>query len=113
MTQDNSYPRPDEGADTLVSRLLNPTIDWNGSAMADEAPALHDVNCGLLREAAARIEAVEAAQLNLVRRGEHFRNAGIEKAAALVEELSKRPSTQWGEIVKEIRALKEAERDYD
>jgi hypothetical protein len=94
------------GCDTLVDRLRSQTFDWNGSEMADEAPSLHEIKCGLLREAAARIEAVEAAQLNLVRRGDHFRNAGIERAAALVEEMSKRPATRWGEIVTAIRALK-------
>lgn len=41
--------------DTLVDRLLGFTYDWNGSEMADEAPALTEVNCGLLREAALRI----------------------------------------------------------
>lgn len=96
--------------DTLVTRLLGYTYDWNGSEMADEADALTEVKCGLLREAAAHIRAVEAAQLNLVRRGQHFKNGGIEQAAKLVEELSKRPSTQWGEIVMAIRALKEEDR---
>lgn len=47
--------------DTLVDRLLGRTLDWNGSPMSDEAPALHEVNCGLLREVAARIEMLEGA----------------------------------------------------
>ncbi|GAO78630.1 hypothetical protein [Sphingopyxis sp. C-1] len=97
--------------DTLVTRLLGYTYDWDGSEMADEAEALTEVKCGLLREAAAHIRAVEAAQLNLALRAQAFKNAGIEQAAALIEELSKRPSTQWGEIVKAIRALKEDVRD--
>lgn len=45
--------------DTLVDRLLGFTYDWNGSEMADEAPALTEVNCGLLREAALRIRQLE------------------------------------------------------
>lgn len=55
----------------------------------------------------ARVEAAEAAQLNLVRRGAHFRNAGIRQAAELVEELSKRPKTQWGEVKASIIALQD------
>lgn len=93
--------------DTLITRLRGYTYDWNGSEMADEADALTEVKCGLLRAAAARIEAVEAAQLNLVRRGTHFRNAGIRQAADLVEELSKRSKTQWGEIKASIMALQD------
>lgn len=97
----NSTP-PEQG---LIERLSDEADLCRNDGADDIA--------NLLITAAERIKVVEATQLNLVRRGEHFRNAGIEKAAALIEELSKRPSTQWGEIVKEIRALKEVEREDD
>lgn len=98
----------------IVELLRAELRDWDGkshshfpsinaltiSKAADEIEALR-----------ARVQAVEAAQINLVRRADHYRNGGIERAAREIEELSKRPSTQWGEIVKAIRALKEEERD--
>ena len=45
----------------LTNHLIGYTIDWNGSPMSDEAPTLTDVSCGLMRKAAARIEALEGA----------------------------------------------------
>ncbi len=63
-----------------------------------------------MREA---LEKAEAAQLNLVRRGAHFRNAGIKQAAALVEELSKRPTTKWGEVKTAILALVDDAPSFD
>lgn len=50
-----------DGVDDLVNRLLGYTYDWNGSEMPDDAPALTEASCGLLREAALRIRAMAAA----------------------------------------------------
>lgn len=66
--------------DTLVDRLLGFTYDWNGSEMADEAPALTEVNCGLLREAALRIRQLRGLAGNRdppvqTRRQHHIRRA--------------------------------------
>lgn len=62
----------------LIERLRGYTLDWNGSEMADDAPALTDVKCGLLREAAARIEALEAAVERAIRQAQ---NTGIDSGS--------------------------------
>lgn len=98
----------------IVDLLRFELRDWDGKSRTHfpsiNALAIQNASDEIV-ELRGRLAAAEAAQLNLVRRAEHFRNGGIERAAHEIEELSKRPSTQWGEIVRAIRALKEEERD--
>ena len=44
----------------IVQRLREHATDWNGQQMADGEPAKADPTAGFLREAADRIEALEA-----------------------------------------------------
>ena len=116
MTTPNSTVRSDSDLkggetsdpDTLIARLTEAArkslLIPSSDTKALEA-AVTDLST-LALVAAKRIEVVEAAQLNLVRRATHYTNGGIDRALACIEELSKRPSTQWGEIVTAIRALK-------
>lgn len=46
-------------ADELIGRLRDPCVDWTGEQIVDNSTPRHEIECGLLREAATRIETLE------------------------------------------------------
>lgn len=47
-------------ADELIERRLrDPCVDWTGEQIVDNSTPRHEIECGLLREAATRIETLE------------------------------------------------------
>jgi len=76
----------------IVQRLREHATDWNGQQMADGEPAKADPTAGFLREAADRIEALEAEVRRLNAECERLddgRFARAEAAEAEVERLKR------------------------